>query len=117
MNPIDKVPAKFFFAELLLPLKHANARKNIEYMRLSSSESSTWEPVSSRTGGMERLSAWNCGGAALLNVLKEYWGSQNESNLSKLLPYLAALRQELLEQRPAEDQTEGHVPDFVYPLF
>jgi hypothetical protein len=117
MSPIEKVPAKYFFAELLLPLKHANSRKNIHYMRLRSSESSTWEPVSSRTGGMEKVSASNCSATALLNSLSVHWGNQSESDLIKFLPYLMALREELMEQRPLKDETNGRVPDFVYPLF
>jgi hypothetical protein len=117
MSPIDKVPAKFFFAELLLPIKHANTRKGIRYLRVGSPGSSTWQAVSSRTGGMERLSASKCAATALLDSLNLYWANQKDSNLLKLLPYIVALRQELIDKPPAEDNAEGHVPDFVYPLF
>ena len=116
MSPIDKVPARSFFAELLLPLKHANMRKNVRYLNCAPKDS-YWEEVASRTGGLERLSAASCTGSALLESLGRYWLTRNDANLPKLLLYLIALRQEIVESRPVEEQKEPRLTEFVYPLF
>jgi len=50
-------------------------------------------------------------------LLGRYWLTKNEGNLPKLLPYLIALRQEIVESRPVEEQKEPRRTEFVYPLF
>ena len=68
-------------------------------------------------GGLKRLSAASSTGSALLELLGRYWLTKNEGNLPKLLPYLIALRQEIVESRPVEEQKEPRRTEFVYPLF
>ena len=117
MNSTERVSARSFVAELLLPLKRANMRNNIRYVNCDARKSTHWEPVVSRTGGMERLSLINNSGPALLASLEQYWRSNNDVNLPKLLPYLLALRQQIIETRPVESDKEPRLSEFVYPLF
>jgi hypothetical protein len=114
---MNRVPAKSFFADLLLPLKYANTRRNVHYFVLVASQPSYWQPVISRTGGLEKLSATGSRGSALLELLGKYWNTQNDSNLPKLLPYLVTLRQELVESLPPGDEPEPRLTEFVYPIF
>ena len=117
MNSTDQVPARSFVAELLLPLKRANMRKNIFYLNRDARKSSHWEPVVSRTGGMERLSLIKSSGPALLASLEQYWRRNNDVNLPKLLPYLLALRQQIIEMGVVKNEKEPRLSEFVYPLF
>ena len=117
MNSTERVPARSFVSELLLPLKRANMRKNILYLNCDARKSTHWEPVLSRTGGMERLSLINSSGPALLASLEQYWRKNNDVNLPKLLPYLLALRQQILETGEVENEKGPRLSEFVYPLF
>jgi hypothetical protein len=117
MSQIDRVPAKFFFADLLLPLKYANTRRNVLYLSRTAKAGSYWEPVVSRTGGLEKLTAASSGGSVLLELLGQYWAKQNDKNLAKLLPYLVELRREIVESHAVEDNQEPRLSEFVYPLF
>jgi hypothetical protein len=117
LSRTDRVAPEFFFAELLLPLKRSSARKGIHFLALERAAESYWGPVVTRTGGLERLSAGACGGDAMLERLREYWHARGEANLLKLLPYLVALRRDLLAGPPAKAVSGGEVNDFVYPLF
>jgi hypothetical protein len=117
MSQIDKVPAKSFFADLLLPLKHANTRRSVHYLSRTSPQPSYWQAVVSRTGGLEKLSAASSSGSALLQLLGRYWAAQNDGNLPKLLPYLDGLRREIVESHPVEEAQEPRLPEFVYPIF
>jgi hypothetical protein len=117
MSQIDEGPAKFFFADLLLPLKQANVRRNLHYLSRTAKSGSYWETVVSRTGGLERLTAASSTGSALLGLLGQYWVKQTDKNLPKLLPYLVALRREIVESHPVEDNQELRLSEFVYPIF
>jgi hypothetical protein len=117
MSQIDRVPAKSFFADLLLPLKHANTRNNVCYLNRTSKSVSYWEKPVSRTGGLEKLAAAGSGGSALLELLGQYWVKQNDKNLPKLIPYLVELRREIVESRPVQDNREPRLSEFVYPIF
>jgi hypothetical protein len=117
MSQIDRVPARSFFADLLLPLKHANTRKNVHYFGRTAPPESCWQPVRSRTGGIEKLSATTSAGPSLLELLAQYWATQNDVNLPRLFPFLVALRQELVESHPPENEPEPRLTEFVYPLF
>jgi hypothetical protein len=117
MSQIDGVPEKVFFADLLLPLKHANTRRNMLYLNRTAKGGSYWEPVVSRTGGLEKLTAASSGGSALLELLGQYWVKLNDKNLPKLIPYLVELRREIVESHPAKDDEEPRLSEFVYPIF
>jgi hypothetical protein len=117
MSQIDKVPAKCFFADLLLPLSYANARRNVCYLDRTAKSGSYWGPVVSRTGGLEKLTAESSSGPALLELLGQYWVKQNDRNLPKLLPYLVALRSEIVESHPDKANQEPRLSEFVYPIF
>lgn len=117
MSPIDRVPAKSFFADLLLPLKHANTRRNVHYLSRASQDPGNWQPVISRTGGLERLSEASSNSSALLELLGRYWVAQNDRDLPKLLPYLVALRSEIVEAASVQDAEVPRLPEFVYPIF
>jgi len=117
MSQTDAVPPEFFFAELLLPLRHASARRNIHYLKLDCEAESYWSPVISRTGGLERLGAAECGGEAMLQRLGQYWVARGDVYLPKLVPYLMALRRDLLEAKPVGGEQRTELSDFVYPLY
>lgn len=117
MSQIDGVPAKVFFADLLLPLKHANTRRNVLYLNRTAKAGSYWEPVVSRTGGLEKLTAASSGGSALLELLGRYWVKENDKNLPKLIPYLVELRRQIVESQPVQDNQEPRLTEFVYPIF
>ena len=117
MSQTDRVPAKFFFADLLLPLKHANTRRNVTYLNRTARAGSYWGTVVSRTGGLEKLTAASSGGSALLELLRQYWVKQNDKNLPKLIPYLVELRREIVESPPVQDNREPRLSEFVYPIF
>ena len=117
MNQTDRTELASFFADFLLPLRHSNARKNVHYLKLDRGAASYWQPVASRTGGLERLSADAATGPALLEALGRYWGGQGDANLPKLLLRLLALRCMLVEARTVENAAEPELTDFIYPLF
>jgi hypothetical protein len=117
MSQTDRVPPDFFFAELLLPLRHALARKNIHYLNLEREQESYWRPVASRTGGLEKLSAADCSGDALLARLRQYWATRGDVYLPRLIPYLIALRHDILDATPVGQESRPELGDFVYPIF
>jgi hypothetical protein len=117
MNPTENRSAAVFFAEMLLPLRHANVRRGAAYLDRGPRRQGYWGDVASRTGGMERLSGAACDPTALLGQLGNYWTQRNEPDLLQLLPYLERLREELVNTARADDQTGEPVTDFVYPLF
>jgi hypothetical protein len=53
----------------------------------------------------------------LLDRLRQYWEAQGETALAKLVPYLVALRAELLGGTLTRDAAPKEVSEFVYPLF
>lgn len=117
MSPIDRMHAKCFFADLLLPLRNANLRKNVHYLARTAPHTTCWSKVVSRTGGLEKLSASTSNASALFERLGQYWASQNEGNLTKLLPYLVTLRQEMTGSQPQSADQEPKLTEFVYPMF
>jgi hypothetical protein len=116
MSQTDRVPPEFFFAELLLPLRHVAARKGIHYLKLDREPEGYWRPVASRTGGLEKLSAAECGGDELLKRLGQYWAARGDSSLPKLVPYLIALRHDMVDAKPVGKQ-RPELSDFIYPIF
>jgi hypothetical protein len=117
MRQTDRIRPQFFFAELLLPLHDAVARRNIHYLKLDREPESYWRPVASRTGGLERLCAAQCGGDAMLERLARYWAARGDVDLPKLVPYLIALRRDIGDTEPRGVEERSEVGDFVYPLF
>lgn len=115
MNPTEKKAAELLFAEWLLPLRNANARRRIHYLDGEARRGSYWSAIASRTGGMERLPA--CDAAALLSMLEQYWTEGKESDLLKLLPALQGLQRELTGGAQEAEQAEEQLTEFVYPLF
>jgi hypothetical protein len=117
MKPTENRSAEVFFAELLLPLHYANARRGIVYLDRDRQRPSHWGAVASRTGGMERLQSSACGMPGLLALLESYWARRNEGSLLQLLPDLQALGRELTGAKRVEDQAEEKLTDFIYPLW
>jgi hypothetical protein len=116
-GPTERMTVKSFFANLLLPLKHANIRTNVCYLSRVPQGESYRGAIVSRTNGLERLSVTRSGGAFLLESPAEPWATQNERNLPKPVPHLSVLRQGPIGSPPIEDQRENHLKEFVYPLF
>jgi hypothetical protein len=117
MNPIEKVRPESFFAEFILPLSRANARRRVRYLELERGAESYWGPVATRTGGMEKVPAAGAGAAAMLENLRDHWASQGDAHLPKLTPYLAALRETLVAPQTGASETKEVLSEFVYPLF
>src|SRR6516225_9587453 len=87
MNSIERRLAATFFADLLLPLRHANLRRGIRYLDRSSKPPGYWGDIVSRTGGLERLSKSACDASVLLRLLGIYWQQNREPYLAQLLPH------------------------------
>lgn len=117
MNQIDEIPPELFFAELLLPLRHAVAQQGIHYLELGRVSESYWGPVITRTGGLEKLDKADCGGDAMLERLRQYWIARGDPFLPKLAPYLVELRRDIVEAEPAAAKPAPELSEFVYPLF
>ena len=117
MSRTERIPPEYFFGELLLPLRYATARESIHYLQRDREPDSYWRPVASRTGGLERLSAATCGGDELLERLGRYWSARGDTYLPKLVPYLIALRRDLVDSKSADIERRPELSDFVYPLF
>lgn len=110
--------AGLFYADWLLPLRHANLRRQVQYFarNFQSGRESYWERPTSRTGGIEALSPSTQSATALLERLGDYWCSRDEGMLTLLLPELAALRANILRSGAATDEAVARVPDFIYPM-
>jgi hypothetical protein len=116
MSSTENTSAAIFYAELLLPLRHANLRRGVAYLDRGDRRQSYWGEVASRTGGMELLSKSGCDALALLGLLGSYWALRNDQSLMRLLPHLGALRRELAGDASINDQAE-QLTEFVYPLY
>jgi hypothetical protein len=116
MNRTERVDAKSFFADFLLPLKRANMQKNIQYLDHVRPRDSYWGKTVSRTNGLEQLSTIG-DATSLFEALGTFWEMQNDRNLCKLLPYLLVLRVEISGSISADDERETPPVEFVYPLF
>jgi hypothetical protein len=117
MSQIDDWPARSFFADLLIPLQHANTRRHKKYLSRASDTTSYWRPPLSRTGGSARLSAAACDGSTLLQMLAQYWAAQDDRELPKLLPHLLELHRQIVAPHARADTEETHLPEFIYALF
>ena len=116
MSPIEQVKPGSFFAAFLLPLRRANMRRGVSYLRLGRDTASGWGPVISRTGGIEKLPSGATSAEAMLERLERHWAAQGDANLRKLAPFLLALRQAIVAPRVTKSG-DAKPPDFVYPLF
>ena len=117
MNSTNGRAAAIFFADLLLPLRHANLRHGTAYLDRGQRRQSYWSDVASRTGGIERLSSAACDGEALLGSISSYWARRNEQSLLRLVPHLAALRVDLVSAAPMEEHAAERLTEFIYPIF
>jgi hypothetical protein len=117
MNPTEKArfAAQIFFADLLLPLKRSNMRSNVNYLELTPCAETYWRACSSRNGGISKASEYTA--PSLLENLGSYWATQPDRNLPRLIPFLAALREEVISCSPDKAGDESSPPEFVYPLF
>jgi hypothetical protein len=109
-----------FFADLLLPLHHANQRCNVHYFAQcpDGTRTSYWEPSTSRAaGGVERLRIGEGDGAALLARLADYWTEVGEPLLPQLRLDMEALWQNLYDPGIDSADDSAAVPVTVYPLF
>jgi hypothetical protein len=100
----------------LLPLKHANARRDVHYLRRSGQSATIWRRWCHGPEGWKNSPAASSTGAALLELLRRYWVKQDAKNLPKLIPYLVDLRRELVESHPVKDDQEPRLSEFVYPI-
>jgi hypothetical protein len=117
MNSIERRLAATFFADLLLPLRHANLRRGIRYLDRSSKPPGYWGDIVSRTGGLERLSKSACDASVLLRLLGIYWQQNREPYLAQLLPHLERLREDLIKAGISSGPSGPEPTEFVYPLF
>ncbi|MGP0076805.1 MAG: hypothetical protein ACLPWF_33240 [Bryobacteraceae bacterium] len=115
--PTEDTRAAALFADMLLPLGHANRRRGIAYLDRGPRRQSYWSGVVSRTGGLAQLNPSACDAGSILASLGDYWARTKEPSLPKLLPRLEELRQELSGAAPSSDGQEPPFTDFVYPLF
>jgi len=113
---LKECPPRHFFADLLLPLKRANMRKGVYYLRLLQGESS-WGNIASRTNGLEKLSIARGGAVGILELLGQYWATQDDRNLPKLIPELLALRQKIMEPLQRESERETPCPNLCIHCF
>ena len=117
MYRTERVEARSFFADFLLPLKRANMQRNIHYLERVRRADSYWGKIVSRTNGLEDLSTSSRDGASLIRLLGQYWELQDDRDLPKLLTYLLSLRAEISGSTSADDEHETTPVEFVYPLF
>ena len=128
MNPIDREDdpdghreAKSFFAEWLLPLKHARLRRGQRYFLTEpdAAAASYWQPPTSRSGGLLRCPLAEADASALLAALPQHWLAQGDADLAMLSDALESLRQQLTREAdsaPASDRPRS--PSYsAYPLF
>ena len=117
MKKTDEVSAETVYADMLVPLHHAMARRGQRFFAAGpdANKLSYWEPEATRTCGIQELPDEH-GGAAMLRLLGVYWEARGEGHLMRLLPSLEALRQALTSvcERRIAEATE--VTEFVYPL-
>jgi len=116
MSATEYFKARVFFADLLLPLKRANMRRNVRYLNCDRSSATYWKSIASRTGGLERMPIPSCGAAGLIGRLGLYWEAQSDSDLPRLIPHVLALREEFSGYLQAKGDGEIQT-EFVYPLF
>lgn len=108
-----------FFADALLPLRQARARRGLAWLDLAPdpSRGSYWEAPLSRTGGMEHLPIGEADGAAMLQRLVAWWEAEGEAWLASLAPDLEALRTTLAAGDGEAATPAPRLSYSAYPLF
>jgi hypothetical protein len=116
MSSTDKAGA--FYADYLLPLKHANQRRDLHYFTRGpdAAASSYWEKPFARGNGLRRLGPGEQDGAALLRQLGDYWVEQKQAPLKRMLLALEEVRQATVEPANEADAQQSKLTDFIYPL-
>ncbi|MGM9485733.1 hypothetical protein [Ideonella sp. YS5] len=128
MNPTDTADdpsgrreAQSFFAEWLLPLKHARLRRGQHYFQIvpANTAPTYWQTPESRSGGLQRCSLAEADASALLAALAPHWLAQGDADLAMLSDALESLRQQLTREAdsvPSSDKPRS--PSYsAYPLF
>ena len=128
MNPTDAADegsghreAQSFFAEWLLPLKHARLRRGQHYFQSvpDATAPSYWQSPESRSGGLQRCSLAEADASALLAALAPHWLAQGDADLAMLSEALESLRQQLSRQADCVSSSDKpRSPSYsAYPLF
>jgi hypothetical protein len=110
-----------FFAEWLLPLKHARLRRGQHYFHGAPDAQvpSYWQAPASRSGGLQHCPLQEADASALLAALVPHWLAEGDADLAMLAVALESLRQQLTQQADAastEDRPRS--PSYsAYPLF
>jgi hypothetical protein len=113
--------ARNFFAEWLLPLKHARLRRHQHYFQISpdAQAQSYWQAPASRGTGCQRCMLAEADASALLAALPPHWLAQGDADLAMLAEALESLRQQLTQEAdPASSMDRSRSPSYsAYPLF
>ena len=113
--------ARNFFAEWLLPLKHARLRRHQHYFQAmpDSQAQSYWQAPASRAGGLQRCALTEADASALLAALSPHWLAQGDADLAMLADALESLRQQLAQEAdPTTSMDRPRAPSYsAYPLF
>jgi hypothetical protein len=117
VDSIEQRLAAVFYADLLLPLKRAYLRRDVDCPDRRLKRPSYWSAVASRTGGLQRLAESDCNASALLGLLGSYWEQNREIFFPQLLPHLELLRRDLMEAQLSIRPSEPELTEFMYPLF
>ena len=126
MNPTDTErsghhEAESFFAEWLLPLKHARLRRGQHYFQVvpDAKAPTYWQPPESRSGGLQRCSLAEADASALLAALAPHWLAEGDADLAMLSDALESLRQHLTREADAAPSSDKpRSPSYsAYPLF
>lgn len=117
----DRREARNFFAEWLLPLKHARLRRHQHYFETMPDPQapSYWQTPASRGGGVQRCPLAEADASALLAALPPHWLAQGDADLAMLAEALESLRQQLAQDaNPATSMDRPRSPSYsAYPLF
>jgi hypothetical protein len=110
-----------FFAEWLLPLKHARLRRHQHYFQTmpDAQAPSYWQAPASRGVGLQRCPLAEADASALLAALSPYWLAQGDADLAMLADALESLRQQLAQDaNSAASMDRPRSPSYsAYPLF
>jgi len=110
-----------FYAEWLLPLKHARLRRGQHYFhaRPDAQIPSYWLAPASRSGGIQRCPLQEADPGGLLAALAPHWLAQGDADLAMLSEALESLRQQLTQDaEPSSGVDRPRSPSYsAYPLF
>ena len=117
MSSTDPTDADRFFAAMLLSLRHAMTRRGQSFFPSAPDPKaeSYWQPVATRTSGVQELPAEH-DGAAMLRLLGDYWRSKGDAPMTRMLAELEKLRQSTMTVSEAKKDEVTEVTDFVYPM-